>query len=182
MQPIRLAAAGLLGLAVLACEVTGEPSATGSSADTVAARLVARGLDAAEAAPLARTIVAESRLRGLEPALVLAVIEVESSFRPRAVSSADAYGLMQLRLPTARAVAERCGVAWRGAATLLDPVDNVRLGIAYLAELRDRFGHLPTALAAYNWGPTRIRRVLRSGSPLPERYVRRVLTAHALHP
>jgi hypothetical protein len=41
------------------------------------------------------------------------------------------------------------------------------------------FGYLPTALAAYHWGPGRIGRWLRSGSTLPVHYTQRVLSTHA---
>ena len=133
----------------------------------------------AEALPrLARAIVYEGRRAGIEPALVLAMIQVESAFRPRAVSPAGAYGLMQIRRRTGLAWARRLGIPWRGAEqTLFDPVDNVRIGIAYLARLRERFGSLPTALAAYNQGPTRVSRKLGRGEPVPASYARRVMQA-----
>jgi soluble lytic murein transglycosylase-like protein len=46
-----------------------------------------------------------------------------------------------------------------------------------LRELRDRYGSVSVALAAYNWGPGRIDRRLRRGSPLPVVYAGRVLDA-----
>lgn len=129
---------------------------------------------------LARTIVAEARLHGIEPSLVLAMIQVESSFRPDAVSRAGAYGLMQIRARTGADCARRLGIEWRGERqTLIDPVANVRIGIAYLARLRDRFDSLPTALAAYNQGPTRVSLKLGRGEPVAARYTRRVLQAVA---
>jgi soluble lytic murein transglycosylase len=127
---------------------------------------------------LAWTIVSEARVRGLEPALVLAVIEVESSFRPDAVSTARAYGLMQIRRRTGAHWAQRLGIPWQGEdGTLLDPIANVRIGIAYLARLRDRFESLPTALAAYNHGPTSVSRKLVRGEAVPAHYTRRVMEA-----
>ena len=140
------------------------------------------GLEPGARARLARTIVGEARARGFEPSLVLAVIEVESGFRRRAVSPSGAYGLMQVRPATGRALARRLGIPWRGAETLLDPVANVRLGVAYLAELHRLFGQLPAALAAYNWGPARIQRLLGRGAPLPAAYAGRVLEAWASLP
>jgi soluble lytic murein transglycosylase-like protein len=53
------------------------------------------------------------------------------------------------------------------------------MGVAYLRELSDRFGSVPIALAAYNWGPTHIDRRIRRGRALPEEYPRLVLDAHA---
>lgn len=80
----------------------------------------------------------------LPPELLKAVIEVESGFRPRAVSSKGAAGLMQL-MP---ATAARFGVRDR-----FHIAENVRGGAAYLRWLMDRFDDdLTLALAAYNAG------------------------------
>lgn len=80
----------------------------------------------------------------LDPALVLAVIEVESAFRIEARSSKNAQGLMQL-IP---ATAERFGVR-----DTLDPVQNLRGGMAYLRWLLAFFqGDIRLALAGYNAG------------------------------
>jgi soluble lytic murein transglycosylase-like protein len=81
---------------------------------------------------------------GLDPELVLAVIETESNFDPAARSPKNAQGLMQL-IP---ATAARFGVedTW-------DPEQNIRGGMAYLAWLLDYFdGDVELALAGYNAG------------------------------
>ena len=142
-------------------------------ADYLAARDT--GLARAQIFAVAETVVTESQPRGLEPWLVVAVMEVESGFDPFAVSSARAFGLMQILLPTGKELAYRRGIPWHGTATLFDPTENTKLGIAYLEELRDRFGDLRTALAAYNWGPGRIKRRIQRGRPLPAGYSNRVL-------
>jgi soluble lytic murein transglycosylase-like protein len=89
----------------------------------------------------------------LNPALVYAVAEVESSFHGDAVSPAGAQGLMQLMPDAAALVAGRVGRA--GAAALLDPGVNLRLGQRFLAYL-SRDGavgdNLLRVLAAYNGG------------------------------
>lgn len=80
----------------------------------------------------------------LDPELVKAVVEVESAYRIRARSSANAQGLMQL-IP---ATAQRFGVAdpW-------NPEQNLRGGMAYLQVLISQFkGDLRLVLAAYNAG------------------------------
>ena len=123
---------------------------------------------------LTRTILDEAHRAGLDPELIVGLIHVESSGRSRAISSVGALGLMQLRPGTARAVAKQLGLEWSGPETLFDPVLNVRMGVHYLAQLVDRFGDLDTALAAYNWGPTRIARVLRRGRRVPVRYIESV--------
>ena len=54
---------------------------------------------------------------------------------------------------------------WNGVATLHSPQRNVRLGILYYKELLDRFdGDAEVALTAYNYGPTRVRDQLTSGT------------------
>ncbi len=87
---------------------------------------------------------------GLEPVLVLALIEAESSFDPSARSHKNAQGLMQL-IP---ATAERFGVR-----DVWDPEQNLRGGMAYLSWLLDRFdGDLALALAGYNAGEGAVER------------------------
>jgi soluble lytic murein transglycosylase-like protein/rubrerythrin len=118
-------------------------------------------------ARLARAILAEAELAGLDPLLVLALIHVESSFDPLAVSSAGAVGLMQLVGPTLRRELARSGL---GARDPHDPVTNVQAGVRYLRRLLDAFGHMDVALMAYNAGPNRIRGHLRRGE-IPKRFL-----------
>ncbi len=125
---------------------------------------------------IGRTIVAESERTGIDPKVVLALIAVESSGNPAALSHVGARGLMQLRPATAQAESERLGLLWKGDNSLFDPVVNVQLGISYLSRLVERFGDLETALVAYNWGPTRIARCMRRGRELPDRYRDRVMS------
>ena len=90
---------------------------------------------------------------GLDPALVLTVIQAESGGRPRAVSRAGARGLMQLMPATAEDVATRHGIRLSGPDDLFDPALNVRLGTLYLASLKRFFADDPRLyLAAYNAG------------------------------
>jgi soluble lytic murein transglycosylase-like protein len=87
---------------------------------------------------------------GLDPALVLAVIEAESGHDPAAVSAKGAVGLMQVLPETA---------ALLGFAEVADPATNLEAGCRYLASLLDRFGgDTELALAAYNAGPGAVRR------------------------
>jgi soluble lytic murein transglycosylase-like protein len=148
--------------------------------EAVAARLAEGGLMVPEEIErLAPALVDESRRAGLAPSLVLAVMEVESRFDPFAVSPMGAMGLMQVLPATGRALARQLGIEWRGARTLFDPVANLRIGVAYLAQMRQRFGHLATALAAYNVGPGAIGRRVQRGAPIPASYAERVLSAYA---
>jgi soluble lytic murein transglycosylase len=125
------------------------------------------------------TVVVEARRYHFDPGLVLAVIHVESRFDTYAVSPKDALGLMQLLPSTGKALAPIVGVEWHGPQTLFDPVANVRLGVAYLRQLTDRYnGSVRTALVAYNWGPGRIDQFMRAGDPLPREYSTLVLEAY----
>jgi len=115
------------------------------------------------------TLAAEAaRRHSLDPALVAAVVAVESGFRPDAVSPKGAQGLMQLMPATAR---------YLGVKDSLDPVDNLDGGTRYLRGLLTRYnGDVNRALAAYNAGEGA---VARHGGvpPYPETlaYVRKVL-------
>ncbi len=90
---------------------------------------------------------------GMDPAVVAALINFESSWNPTSVSGADAHGLMQLRPYVARNVAERCmRRPWR-RRDLRDPELNLRIGAQFLREVLHRHhGNWLTALAAFNAG------------------------------
>lgn len=91
-----------------------------------------------------------ARKHGLDPALVLAVISVESAFQPAAVSPKGAQGLMQLMPATAREL---------GVTDALDPAQNVDGGVRYLRALVEQYkGDLRLALAAYNAGAGAVKR------------------------
>lgn len=108
---------------------------------------------------LSEVIHEESSKRHLDPLLVLALIQVESSFQPTAVSPMGARGMMQIMPDTGKFLAETLAgeYGYHPAAfkpeSLDDPVLNLRLGIYYLHDLRKQFQHLNHALTAYNFGP-----------------------------
>lgn len=98
----------------------------------------------------------------VDPDLIAAVILIESSFRPEAISPKGAIGLMQLMPETAAWVAEQRGISTKDL-DLLDPETNIQLGVYYLQYLLERFPTETAALAAYNGGPTNVRRWLEEG-------------------
>jgi hypothetical protein len=100
--------------------------------------------------PFGNLIYEKSQKYDVDPALVAAVMEAESAFRPRARSPVGAAGLMQLMPRTGR---------WMGARNLYDPEQNVEAGVKYLKYLENRFsGNLTKQIAAYNAGEGNVRR------------------------
>lgn len=96
----------------------------------------------------------------VSPALLRAVVAVESAFDPQAVSPKGAQGLMQLRPATARRY---------GVRKPFDPRDNLRGGASYIRDLLKRYGNdLELALAAYNAGEDAVDRHGRTVPPFPE--------------
>lgn len=97
-----------------------------------------------------KLIADKSYQYGLDPALVKAVIAVESDFNPRAVSEKGAMGLMQLMPLTAKDL---------GVSNTFDPAANVDGGTRYLRYLLDSFNwDIELALAAYHAGKSRVER------------------------
>jgi soluble lytic murein transglycosylase len=101
-------------------------------------------------------IVQESRARNLDPYQVAGLIRQETVFITRAKSSARAYGLMQVLVPTAALTARKYGVDRTiTAESLYEPRLNIQLGTAYLRDQIDKFGRIEYVAAAYNAGPGR---------------------------
>lgn len=90
--------------------------------------------------------------KGLDPALIAAVIYEESKFRDQ-TSSAGAKGLMQLLPDTARFIARKTGGSAFELRDLANPDINIRYGSWYLRYLLDQHGgNVALAVAAYNAG------------------------------
>jgi soluble lytic murein transglycosylase-like protein len=96
-----------------------------------------------------RAITVYAKRYQLDPALLRAVIQVESNFRQDAISRRGAVGLMQLMPPTA---------ATLEVANIHDPLQNIQGGAKQLRHLLNLYhGDLRLALAAYNAGVHRVK-------------------------
>jgi len=85
-------------------------------------------------------------LEGMDPEVIKSIVQVESGYNPRALSSKGAMGLMQLMPETASDM---------GVSNPWDPVQNITAGTQYFSRLLRRYqGDMMKALAAYNAGPT----------------------------
>jgi soluble lytic murein transglycosylase-like protein len=95
-------------------------------------------------------ILKASERYAVDPAWIRAIIMVESSYDPEAVSDKGARGLMQLMPATAREL---------GVEDSFDPELNIDGGVRYYRKLLRYFdGDVALALAAYNAGPSKVRR------------------------
>ncbi len=112
-------------------------------------------------------IDAAAKKHQLNPALLKAVIHAESAFKPQAISSAGAQGLMQL-MPLTQKTYQ--------VANPYNPAQNINGGAAYLRHLKNTYSTMDVYLAAYNSGETAVERYGKTIPPFPEtqEYVRRV--------
>ena len=98
----------------------------------------------------------------LESYLIASVINVESSYNPKATSSASAVGLMQILPSTASYVSSLYNINFQNQDDLFNPEINIEIGTAYLHYLLNKFEDLETALASYNAGETVVRSWLKN--------------------
>jgi soluble lytic murein transglycosylase-like protein len=125
-------------------------------------------------ADLAATIYDIANDVDLDPELAFRIVNHESSFTTRAVSSAGAFGLAQVQPRTARFY-----VPDITSEQLFDREINLRIGFQYLQDLRSAFNDdLPLALIAYNRGPARLRDLLAGGEEPWNGYASRILDGY----
>lgn len=157
----------MLALAALLADPTPREAAVAQVALERSAQLERNPLSRPQALRLARAVLAAADHWLLEPATLLAIIEVESAYGMGERSTARCRGYMQLNprhLPSFRRLA---GLA-RGQIN--DVEDNVFMGASYYRYLFDRYGRHPWAASAYNRGEGLFE---RQGRPVG-RYARRV--------
>jgi soluble lytic murein transglycosylase len=144
--------------------------------------------------PYAELVAEHAKKNQLSPSLIYAIMREESAFDADAESPADAYGLMQLILPTARMAAKPLGLP-HDRISLKRPSVNIPLGARVLGKYTEQFPEDPLlAIAAYNAGPGAAKRWRkeRGGAsfdlwveliPYVEtrRYIKRVLGSAAVY-
>ena len=126
-------------------------------------------------ANLASTICAtaeqEAKVHNLDPTFFARLLWRESLFDPNVVSSKGAQGIAQFMPETAKR---------RGLDDPFDPVSAVKASASFLADLRNQFGNLGLAAAAYNAGEQRIERWQQDKSSMPSetQYYVKFITGH----
>ena len=93
---------------------------------------------------------------GANPSAIAALMEIESSFNPGAVSRTGAVGLMQIQ--------RDAHPLYQGGT---DPAANIDYGTQYYQQLVEQFGDPVVAAGAYNAGPGRMLEHIEQGRPLP---------------
>jgi len=125
-----------------------------------------------------------SRNYGFDPLLIPAIVFQESRGNPlakgrfRSGAESGAYGLMQLKLPTAQTIGKRFGIELSRAEDLMRPEVSVVVGSAYLMRLIGRYGDLKKAIIAYNMGQGSVDAKIRERSPIPSFYYEEVLAKY----
>ncbi len=99
-----------------------------------------------------------AKQRNLDQYQVAGLIRQESFFNPSVKSGANAYGLMQLLVPTARGMARKYSPqnSSLSSASLYNPSLNIELGTAYMREQLTKYGRIEYMGVAYNAGPGRV--------------------------
>lgn len=120
-------------------------------------------------------IMNNATLRNLDPAWIFAVARQESAFQVDSLSHANARGLMQLLPSTAKLVAKQYHIPYENEAELYLAPMNIRLGTAYLKNLKEiTFNNMILATASYNAGPNRIPRWLYKDEMEADRWIENI--------
>ena len=118
--------------------------------------------------PYQNLVMKNVKQNDLDPSVVYGVIRRESLFDPLAKSRVGALGLMQLMPATARKVAQSLGLKRPRQADILNIDNNIKLGTKYFKTVLNRFDkNVSLAAAAYNAGPSNVKKWLPDGESLP---------------
>ena len=113
------------------------------------------------------TVEQLAREQQVDAYLIWSIMRRESTFRAEVTSSANARGLMQVFPPTAVQISKQLAIDPPNPDELFSADLNLRFAAWYLAQLVARFGHPALCAAAYNAGPTPVKRWLSERGDLP---------------
>lgn len=107
---------------------------------------------------ITKAILEESNKYDIDPIFIASIIKTESSFNPSAIGTSGEIGLMQLMPKTAKYIAHKIKMKkFKGTKTLRDPVSNIKIGVAYINYLREKFDNTAYKyVPAYNMGPGKL--------------------------
>jgi hypothetical protein len=170
-QPMPIGAP-VLGLAENATTDATSPIAEGSSPPPTAAPSITINPKSAKSDQNCLALAKAAATHDLPLDFFVRLIRQESNFDPNSVSHAGAQGIAQFMPGTAR---------WRGLADPFEPLQALYESARWLRELREQFGNLGLAAAAYNAGPGRVQDWLagRGGLPGETRAYVRIITGRA---
>jgi soluble lytic murein transglycosylase len=118
--------------------------------------------------PYREKVMMHASDKQLDPSIIYGVMRRESLFDPKAKSRVGALGLMQLMPATARDVAKGLGLKEPRQADILKIGNNINFGTQYFRTVLNRFGNNTSlAAAAYNAGPSNVKRWLPSAKTIP---------------
>lgn len=127
-------------------------------------------LDVELARRVAKAVARECMLSGRDPNLVLAIMDVESDFNPRAISPVGATGLMQVMPLWKRLLGIK--------GDLADPEVGIHAGVQVLSFYQEMYRELPLAVTAYNTGPGPVDWALVKGNNPANAYSVKVLATY----
>jgi soluble lytic murein transglycosylase len=142
--------------------------------------------------PYLDEVTKRARERGLNPAIIYAIMREESGFNAGVESYANAYGLLQLMLPTANDMSKLTGRGKVAPRDLFQPAVNIELGTMFMKVLSQSYdGHAALIIGGYNGGRGNIDKWLRDRGRMPldlwveeipfaqtREYVKRVTTSY----
>ena len=127
---------------------------------------------------MAEVITEQAKLHNIDPLLIIALIQVESNFKDKALSNKGAKGLMQLLPDTASYIHKKNNKGINKIEDLYDMETNIKLGTAYMDYLLKKTnGNVEHALIAYNMGPSNMYRAMKNNR-LPKKYSNKVLSVY----
>ncbi|MFN3696426.1 MAG: lytic transglycosylase domain-containing protein [Pseudobdellovibrio sp.] len=107
---------------------------------------------------ITKAILEESNKYEIDPVFIVSIIKTESSFNPNAKGTSGEIGLMQLMPKTGEYIAQKIKMKhFAGSKTLRDPIKNIKIGVAYINYLREKFDNTAYKyVPAYNMGPGKL--------------------------